>query len=65
MGNSPAAVQQKQFNKRVEFFQEIIEEREKSENIKEELDKLQDEREAAEQELEELKQILEEEGGDY
>ncbi len=64
VGNSPAAVQQKQFNKRVEFFQEIIEEREKSENIKEELDKLQEEREAAEQELEELKQILEDEGGD-
>lgn len=59
---SAAQVQKNQFNQRVEFFQQIIEEREKSENIKEELDKLKEERAAAEQELEELKQILEEEG---
>ena len=59
---SAAQVGKNQFNKRVEFFQQIIEDREKSENIKEELDKLKEEREAAEKELEELKQILEEEG---
>jgi hypothetical protein len=59
---SAAQVDKNQFNKRVEFFQQIIEDREKSENIKEELDKLKEEREAAEKELEELKQILEEEG---
>ncbi|KAA3608454.1 MAG: hypothetical protein D8M58_19440 [Calditrichaeota bacterium] len=59
---SAAQVDKNQFNKRVEFFQKIIEDREKSENIKEELDKLKEERESAEKELEELKQILEEEG---
>ncbi len=59
---SSAQVDKNQFNKRVEFFQQIIEDREKSENIKIELDKLKEERESAEKELEELKQILEEEG---
>ncbi len=59
---SAAQVDKNQFNKRVEFFQQIIEDREKSENIKIELDKLKEERESAEKELEELKQILEEEG---
>ena len=59
---SAAAVEKEQFNKRVEFFQQIIEDRERSENIKEELDKLKEERATAEKELEELKQILEEEG---
>ena len=59
---SSSQIQRNQFNQRVEFFQKIIEEREKSENIKEELDKLKEERESAEKELEELKQILEEEG---
>ncbi len=61
---SPAVVQKNQFKKRVEFFQKVIDEKEKSENIKEELDKLKDERAQAEKELQELKQILEEEGGD-
>lgn len=59
---SSAQVQKNQFNKRVEFFQQIIEDREKSENIKEEIEQLKEERESAEQELEELKQILEEDG---
>jgi len=53
-------VERKRFNKRVEFFQSIIEEREKAEDVREELDKLQQQREEAESELEELKQILEE-----
>lgn len=61
-GPSAAQAERDQFNKRVDFFQKIIEDREKSENIKEELDKLKEERETAEKELEELKQILEEEG---
>jgi hypothetical protein len=61
-GQSAAQIDKEQFNKRVEFFQQIIEDRERSENIKEELDKLKEERESAEKELEELKQILEEEG---
>ena len=52
----------KKFNKRIDFFQNIIEEREKAEDVQEELDKLQVEREEAEKELEELKQILEEQG---
>jgi hypothetical protein len=60
--SSSTQVEREQFNQRVEFFQQIIEDRERSENIKEELDKLKEERESAEQELEELKQILEEEG---
>ena len=59
---SPAEVERQQFNKRVDFFQSIIEERERVEDVQEELDKLQQEREEAEKELEELKQILEEEG---
>ena len=57
-----AEVERDEFNKRVEFFQEIIKERERSEDVQEELDRLKQEREAAEKELEELKQILEEEG---
>jgi len=59
---SPAEVERQQFNKRVDFFQSIIEERARVEDVQEELDKLQKEREEAEKELEELKQILEEEG---
>ncbi len=50
------------FNKRVDYFQNILKEREESENIEQELEKLKEERKQAEQELEELKQILEEEG---
>jgi len=60
--DSPQQLERRQFNKRVEFFQSIIQEREKAENVQEELDKLIKEREEAESELEELKQILEEEG---
>ena len=59
---SEGQIEKKRFNKRVEFFQSIIEEREKAEDVKEELDKLQLQREEAEKELEELKQILEEQG---
>jgi len=55
-------VERNQFNKRVEFFEDIIEDRERTEEIQEELNKLKEERKAAEKELEELKQILEEEG---
>jgi len=57
-----AEVERDEFNKRVEFFEKIVEERERSEDVQEELDRLKEEREAAERELEELKQILEEEG---
>jgi len=59
---SSQEVEREQFNKRVDFFQNIIEERERVEDVQEELDKLKQEREDAEKELEELKQILEEEG---
>jgi hypothetical protein len=57
-----AEVQRDEFKKRVDFFQQIVEDREKSAQIQEELDKLKEERETAEKELEELKQILQEEG---
>ncbi len=55
-----AEVQHDEFNKRVEFFQKIVEERQKSEDVQEELDRLKEERKEAENELEELKQIMEE-----
>lgn len=60
--DTPETIERKKFNKRIEFFQNIIEERDKAEDVQEELDKLQEEREEAERELEELKQILEEQG---
>jgi hypothetical protein len=60
--DTPETIERKKFNKRIDFFQNIIEEREKAEDVQEELDKLQTEREEAEKELEELKQILEEQG---
>ncbi|MCK5032050.1 MAG: hypothetical protein KAS18_00415, partial [Calditrichia bacterium] len=60
--DTPETIERKKFNKRIDFFQNIIEEREKAEDVQEELDKLQVEREEAEKELEELKQILEEQG---
>jgi hypothetical protein len=59
---TPEEMERDRFNKRVDFFQNIIEERERIENVQEELDRLKREREEAEKELEELKQILEEEG---
>jgi hypothetical protein len=59
---TPEELERDRFNKRVDFFQNIIEERQRIENVQEELDKLKREREEAEKELEELKQILEEEG---
>lgn len=59
---TPEEIDRDRFKKRVDFFQNIIEEREQIENVQEELDKLRREREEAEKELEELKQILEEEG---
>jgi hypothetical protein len=59
---TPEEVERDRFNKRVDFFQNIIEERERIDNVQEELDRLKREREEAEKELEELKQILEEEG---
>ncbi len=57
---SETEVERDEFNKRVEFFQKIVEERERSEDIQEELDRLKEERQEAENELEELKQIMEE-----
>jgi hypothetical protein len=59
---TPEEVERDRFNKRIDFFQNIIEERERVENVQEELDRLRREREEAEKELEELKQVLEEEG---
>ena len=59
---TPEELERDRFKKRVDFFQNIIEERERIDNVQEELDRLKREREEAEKELEELKQILEEEG---
>lgn len=58
---SAAEVEKDEFNKRVEFFQKIVEDRQRSEDLQEELERLKKEREAAEKELEELKQIMQEE----
>lgn len=59
---TPEELERERFNNRVDFFQNIIEERQRIENVQEELDRLKREREEAEKELEKLKQILEEEG---
>lgn len=48
--------------KRVDFYERLLQEREESRSIEEELRRLKREREQAEKELEELKQLLEEEG---
>lgn len=60
--DTPQQIERRSFNKRVEYFQGIIKDRQKAEDVQEELDKLMKERKEAEDELEELKQILEEEG---
>ncbi|MEJ2543637.1 MAG: hypothetical protein P8Y99_06180, partial [Calditrichaceae bacterium] len=57
-----AEVERDEFQKRVDFFQKIVEDRAHSEDVQEELKQLIEEREEAEKELEELKRILEEEG---
>ncbi|NOX89524.1 MAG: hypothetical protein GXO77_10890 [Calditrichaeota bacterium] len=58
---SSAELEREKFKKRVEFFQKIVEERDRTKDVQEELEKLKKEREQAERELEELKQILQEE----
>ena len=57
-----AEIERDEFQKRVDFFQKIVEDRAHSEDVQEELKQLIEEREEAEKELEELKRILEEEG---
>ncbi len=58
---SAAEIEREQFNERVEFFQKIVQERERTQDVQEELDRLKEERKKAEKELEELRQILQEE----
>ena len=58
---TPAEVERDQFQERVKFFQKIVEDRKKAEDVQEQLDRLKEERKEAEKELEELKQIMEEE----
>ncbi len=48
--------------KRVDFYERLLQERQKTKSIEEELRRLRREREQAEKELEELRQLLEEEG---
>lgn len=47
---------------KVDFYERLLQEREKTRSIEEELRRLKQERERAERELEELRQLLEEEG---
>jgi len=47
---------------KVDFYERLLQEREKTRSIEEELRRLKREREQAEKELEELRQLLEEEG---
>ena len=47
---------------KVDFFENLLQEREKSRNVEDELRNLRKEREQAEKELEELRQMLEEQG---
>ena len=56
-----AELEREKFKKRVEFFQKIVQEKDRTKDVQEELEKLKKEREQAEQELEQLKQILQEE----
>ncbi|RMI04858.1 MAG: hypothetical protein D6681_08950 [Calditrichaeota bacterium] len=53
---------QSDIKKRVDFYERLLQEREKTRSIEEELRRLKREREQAEKELEELRQLLEEEG---
>lgn len=59
---SAAEIERSEFQKRVDFFQRIVEDRARAEDVQAELQKLIEEREEAERELEQLKRILEEEG---
>jgi hypothetical protein len=59
---SRTEVEKEELGRRVEFFEEIIKERQKAEKIEEELERLRQQREEAERELEELRQLLEETG---
>ena len=58
---SSAELEREKFKKRVEFFEKIVQERDRTKDVQEELERLKKEREQAEKELEELKQILQEE----
>ncbi len=58
---STAELEREKFKKRVQFFEKIVQERDRTRDVQEELEKLKKEREQAERELEELKQILQEE----
>lgn len=54
-------IESEEFNRRVEFYKLIQDEREKSSEIEDELKDLKREREAADKEIEELKKMLDEE----
>ncbi len=58
---SSAELEREKFKKRVEFFEKIVQERDRTRDVQVELERLKKEREQAERELEELKQILQEE----
>ena len=54
--------QQGTVKSKVDFYENLLRERQKSKNVEDELRRLKKEREQAEKELEELRQMLEEEG---
>jgi hypothetical protein len=59
-GMSETQYEKKKFNDKVQFFENVIEERQKTENIEDELEKLKQQRKQAERDLEELRQLLDE-----
>jgi hypothetical protein len=62
MGFRGGAEQSTDVRSKVDFYENLLQERQKSRNIEEELRRLKKEREQAEKELEELRQMLEEQG---
>ncbi len=61
---SRTEIEREDLGRKVEFFEEIIQERQKAEKVEDELKRLRSQREEAEKELEELRQLLEETGGE-
>jgi hypothetical protein len=59
-GTSATEIQRQQFEDRLDFFEDVMEERREAESIEDELEKLKRQRRQAEKELEELRELLEE-----
>ena len=61
-GEGNGGFERDRFNRRIDYFNGVMEDRDRLEKVRDELQKLKKQREDAEKELEELKQILDEEG---